>query len=316
VANTLSSFFQTLVASATEASQLLAPTWNASGSVYLDYQPVAATIGQTLNIAIPQDPTNSVNDQGTGDLVLSDIGFTTTPIVFNKHPSFGFVVRDFEQFNSPTDIRNVFMDAALKGVKNNINQAVCNLFVTGNFTTNAAISDTASTITVTHFMNAMARLADQNVPVANDPTNMSLLLPSTPYTALMDPSSTPGAFWTQAQIAAIKTPEYVRQYGEMPTSFGCTIKLDQQMPTTGTAGSRTFTGSYFHRWAIALASRPLATPDSNIVKTAFIEFGGISVRVSVGYNQYPKQGWIVSVDAGYGLKVVRENLGQLFTIAE
>ena len=40
------------------------------------------------------------------------------------------------------------------------------------------------------------------------------------------------------------------------------------------------------------------------------------VRITVGYNQYPKQGYIVTVDAGYGLKVVRDNMCQLFTIAE
>lgn len=311
MANSLSAFFQTVLAAGREASQLLAPTWKASDSIYRDYKSQPATIGQTLNVAIPTDPTNSVADAGAGDVTLTDVGFTTTPIVFNKHPQFAFVIRDYEQFNSPVEIRNLFMDAALKGIKNHINRAVCSLFVTGNFTTNTAISATSHIVTVAQFLQGMGVLADQNVPVADDPGNMTLLLPSTPYVTTLGDST-----WTQAQIAGMKTAEFVRDTGVMPTQFGMTLKMDQQMPTSGTAPSRTFTGAYFHKWAVAMVTRPLPPPDSKVVDFTYMDFFGLPIRVTVGYNQYPKQGYIVTIDAGYGLKVVRENMGQLFTIAE
>ena len=73
----------------------------------------------------------------------------------------------------------------------------------------------------------MAVLSDQKVPVADDPENMSLLLPSLPYTAMLGDSQ-----WTQAQIAGMKTAEFVRETGTLPTAYGMTAKLDQQMPVT------------------------------------------------------------------------------------
>jgi hypothetical protein len=45
------------------------------------------------------------------------------------------------------------------------------------------------------------------------------------------------------------------------------------------------------------------------------DFYGIPVLIQVGWNQI-KGGYVVTIEAGYGLKVVRENMGQLFTIAE
>jgi hypothetical protein len=316
MANAFTSFWQTVVAAASEASQLLAPTWNALDSVYLDYKPLPATIGQTINVPIPQDPTNAVNDIGAGDVTISDVGFSTVPIVFDRHPNFAFVVRDFEQFNSPQQIRSLFMDAAMKGVKNHINQNVANLFTTANFTTNTAIPCTSSVISVTQFTQGLAKLADQRVPVQNDPDNMNLVLPSVPYAAMMDASSTAGGFWAQARITGGNIAESIRSSGVMVPAFGCRIKLDQQMPTSGASPSRTFTAAYLHRWAVAVVSRDMPPPDSKVVDYMYMPFGGISLRISIGYNQYPKQGYVVNVDAGYGLKVVRENMCQLFTIAE
>jgi hypothetical protein len=310
MANTISAFYQTLVAATEEASQLLAPTWKASGSVYMDYKSEPATIGQTIDVAIPSDPTNSVADAGLGDLPLTDIAFTTVPISFNQHPEFGYLVRDFEQFNSPLSIRNVFLDAALKGVKSYINKKVTGLFTTGNFTTNTAISTTSHLITTAQFLSGMAVLADQNVPVADDPASMSLLLPSTVYTAVIGDSN-----WTQAQIAGMKTAEFVRETGTMPTAYGMTVKLDQQMPTSGSVGSRTFTCAYLHKWAIALVTRPLPAPDEKVVEYTYVDFAGIPIRIQLGYNQL-KGGWVVTIDAGFGLKVVRDNMGQLFSVAE
>ncbi|MBV8605917.1 MAG: hypothetical protein JO034_00440, partial [Singulisphaera sp.] len=72
MANSVSSFYQTVVAAATEASQLLAPTWKASDAIFWDYRPEPATIGQTLNVPIPQDPSGSVQDGGAGDIAVTD----------------------------------------------------------------------------------------------------------------------------------------------------------------------------------------------------------------------------------------------------
>ena len=311
MANSVSSFWQTLVVAATEASQLLAPNWRAIESIYLDYSPEPATIGQTLDIPIPGDPSAAVTDNGVGDVTLTDIAFSTVPMTFNNHPLFGYTVRDFEQFNSPAQIRNRFLDAAIKGVKNYINKQICALFTTANFPTHAAIPATAHIVTTAQALAGYAVLSDSYVPVQDNPEDMSLLLPSIPYAAVLGDTQ-----WTQAQIAGMSTAETVRATGVMPTAYGFSLKLDQQMSVTGTAPARTFEGVLMHRWAVALATRPIATPETNVVEVTTIDFHGIPLRVMLGYNQYPKLGWVVTIDAGYALKVVREYMAQLYTIAE
>jgi hypothetical protein len=276
----------------------------------MDYKPIAETIGQTLNIAIPQDPTNSVADQGSGDPVFTDIGFTTVGIVFNQHPAFNYIIRDFEQFNSADDVRNVFLDAALKGVKSYINGKITALFTTGNFATNTAISTTAHLITTAQFLQGYAVLADKNVPVADDPDNMSLILPSTPYATILGDAN-----WTQAQIAGERTADAVRSSGTMPMQYGMTLKLDQQMPTSGASPSRTFTAAYLHKWAVAMATRPLQASDPKTTYCTYVQFGGVPIRIVLAYLPQ-KGGWAVMIDAGFGLKVVRPEMCQLFTIAE
>lgn len=343
MANSITSFFQTVVTAAVEASQLLAPTWKAIESIYWDYRPEEAALGQTLNVPIPNDPTAGVVDNGAGDIVLNDIGFSTTPIIYNRHPTYAYVVRDFEQFNSPEMIRTVFMDAAMKGIKNNVNAAICSLFTTAaqpnglgtganGIPANTTISATGHVVTVPQFLQAMSVLAKQNVPVANDPSNMHFLLYPDAYMSLMDGTTGgAGAAWVQAFIAGGETAKYVHMRGDMPTAYGMTLRLDQQMPTTVPGGgSGTSTGVYMHRYAVAGVTRPLPKPDEKVVDYTYVNFAAnpmygetlgdgappsFPVRVMVGYNQYPKQGYIVSIDAGYGLSVVRPNMAQLFSIA-
>lgn len=317
MANSVTSFFQTLVSALGDAQKLLAPTHAAKDAIYWDYKPdETGTLGQTINAAIPVDPTNNVQDIGTGDVVISDISFTTTPIVYNKHPQFGYTVRDFEQFNSPDSIRNVFLDAALKGIMNNINYQVTSLFNSTNITTNTAISTTGGVITVPQFLNGATVLSDKYVPTS-DVANMHLVLPSTPYYKMMDGTTGgSGAAWTQAFIVGEQTAAAIHENAKIPVAFNTNFLLDQQMPTTGAVGSRTFTGAYFHRYAVAGVSRALPKPDPNVVEFTYMDFGNLSIRVQIGYNQYPKGGYVVTIDCGYGLKVVREYMAQLFSVAE
>ncbi len=300
----------------TEATSVLAPTHAAIRALYWDYKAEEAALGQTLNVPLPQDPSNAVANIGSSDLVVTDIAFNTASIVFDRHPSFTYGVRSFEQFNSPTIIRRVFADAALKAVKNYMNADFCGLFTTGNFPTNTPVSGTAHIVTTTGFTGALAVLADQRVPVENNPEDMTCLIPSTVYYALTDPATTDGKNWAQAFIAGNKFAEAVRDTGTIPIAFGTQFRLDQQMPTTGAVGSRTFTGVLMHKWAVAGVSRPLPEPDGRVVEFERMQWGDIELRVFMSYNHYPKDSWIVTIDAGYGRKVVRDNMAVLLSIAE
>jgi hypothetical protein len=310
MANAVSAFWQTVVAATVDAAQLLAPSHQASEAVYMDYSPEEAAIGQTLNVPIPGDPSGQVVDVGVGDLPISDVAWSTQAIVFNHHPGWAGVFRDFEQYNSPIRLRNAFLDAAIKGIENYVNNLITSLFTTANFTSNTAISTTAHIITTAQASQGLTVLSDKFVPVRDNPENMSLLTPSSPYYAIVTDSS-----WTYAQTAGAATAEAVRRTGGMPIAYGLNLRLDQQMPVSGTAPSRTFTAALMHRWAIAMAVRPLATPETTVVEVMMFNFAGIPIRIMLGYNHI-KLGFVLSVDCGFGLKVVRESMCQLYSVAE
>jgi len=309
VANTVSSFYQTLVTASTEASQALVGPNAFLDAIYLDYKPEAASIGQTLNVPIPAIVTGSVADGGVADPTFTDISFTTEAIVFNKHPQFNYIVRDFEQFNSPLLIRQVFLDAAIKGVAEYIDEQVSGLFTTGNFTTNSAISTTSHVVTTAQFLQGMAVLLAQRVN-CNDVQNMSFIQHPVPWTALMGDSN-----WTQQSIASELVAERVRNSGAIGASYGATIAHDLFTPVSGSAPNRTFTGCYFHRWAVAVATRPLPPPDAKVADYMYIMYKGIPIRITLAWSVL-KNGYCVLVEAGFGMKVVRENMGQLFSTAE
>jgi len=316
----LTGLFETVVAAANEATQVLKPTHAAQRAIYWDHSPEeSAALYQTINVPLPADPTSQVSDIGSGDLQVSDQTVTTVPIILDQHPSFSFPVRDYDQFRTPTKLRSLFMDGAITGIQNYINAKVAALFNSTNFTTNTAVSATGGAVTVTQFTGAMAVLSDQRVQTTDNVRNMHVLLPSVPYTKILDPTTGgAGAAWSQAFIAGNKYAEEIRETGIVPVAFGTQFHLDQQMPTTGVASSRTFTGAYFHRWAVSGVSRPLATDDiaRKTCEVMYKDFGNITLRIMVSYSHYPKLAPIVSVDAGFGLKVTRENMGVLFSIAE
>jgi hypothetical protein len=310
VADPTTVFWQTLVAAVNSAQQVLRPNYNIIRSIYMDTDTVAATVGQTINVVIPSDASQNVTDIGTGDAVISDIAFGTTPIVMAHHPMIGYPVRDFQQWNSPENIRKRFLDSALTAIHNYVNNDLGGLFNSTNFATNTPISTTAHIVTTTQALSGLTVLSDKFVPVENNPEDVSLLLPSQPYYAMLGDNQ-----WTEALIAGNRTAEEVRETGRMPHAYGMTPKLDQQLPTTGAVGSRTYTAAILHKYAVCMVTRPIAAPETTVVESLVFDFYGVPVRVMYGYN-HQKMAFVVTIDCGYGRAVVRPEMCQLYTIAE
>jgi hypothetical protein len=95
----------------------------------------------------------------------------------------------------------------------------------------------------------------------------------------------------------------------------CTILLDRPLDAAVLDDgviSMYPTGNYgfaFHRNAIALVTRPLATPKQGTgALSAVVDSNGVGVRVTITYNG-TKQGHLVTVDMLCGIKVLDVNLG-------
>ena len=85
-------------------------------------------------------------------------------------------------------------------------------------------------------------------------------------------------------------------------------------PTTAYSSStltkKSYTNLALHEYAIALALRPIATPDEarNVVDVSYIDLMGIPLRVMVSYVHI-YQALYVTVDFGYALGVIRPDFG-------
>jgi hypothetical protein len=309
MANTVTGFFQTLVAAGSEASQALVGTTAAMDSCYLDYKPVETNpgVGRTLSINIPVSPT--ITDAGVAALTPTDISFTNKTVVFDKHPSFCYKIEDFNAYNSPSDIRGEFLDATLKAFLENINNTVVGKYDSTNFNVNSVISCTGQMPTTTQFLSSFAALAGQKVPM-NDTANLFFHNHEDVYAKMLDNSN-----WTQASIAGEAVASRVRSTGDIKVAYGTQIDYDQAMTRTGSATAYTYTGIHLHRNAIALVTRPLPKPDPNVVEYTYVNLKGIPVRIMFGYSQ-KDLAWVVTVDAGYGVSVIRPELGVIFSIAQ
>ena len=80
--------------------------------------------------------------------------------------------------------------------------------------------------------------------------------------------------------------------------------------TSSTVTVKSYTNLALHEYAIALALRPIATPDEarNVVDVSYIDLQGIPLRVMVSYVHI-YQALFVTVDFGYALGVIRPDFG-------
>jgi hypothetical protein len=374
--NTVSGFYQTLVAAASEASATLVGQTTFLDQVQLDYKPEAATLGQTLNVVIPSQTTGSVTDIGLTDFTITDTGETTVPIVFNSHPALAYVIRDFEQFNSPLSIRAAFLDSYIKGIAEYVNTDIVSLITPTNFNSYTPLQSAIfRQVDGPSMIQGVATLANAKVPVG-DLGNFFLTAHPTPYFNMAG-----ATFWSANSQVGYQIATEVRRKAMLGEQFGAMTEYDQAMPgnvataVTGTSvgvtsastavtgsgtafstqlavgewlvfasdvtqtgyqiatitsntaivltapfvGStnaatqatfETYTSFLYHRRAIALAVRPLPEPDGRVVDYSYIFYKGLPIRIQLGYNQI-KGGWVVTLDAGYGKKVVRKDHGIL-----
>ncbi len=79
--------------------------------------------------------------------------------------------------------------------------------------------------------------------------------------------------------------------------------------TSGVAYKRvTFTGLALHRYAIALAVRPLELVNTGGVTSRIIMLRGLPIRVMLSYVHI-KGGWMLTADYGMVAKVIRPDFG-------
>lgn len=306
IANGAIAFYQTLVAAFGEANAALVGPTKLLECVYRDYrEEMAPDFGQTINVPLPAAANSSITDTGTSDFSLSTPTATTVPLVFNNHPSGAYPIQDFDRFNTPSDVRTIFLDSYLKAILEYVNTGIAALITTGNFNAYSSYTGTAGELVAADMQKAWGSLAGQKVPV-RDFGNMFAIVHPTVYGAM-----TADAYWTANSQVGYQIAGEARRWAMLGQQWGTLIDFDPAMPTvtSGSPATTTYASLVFHRHAIALAVRPLPIPDTEVVEcTTLMLKGLLPVRVMVGYNQL-KGAWVTTVDCGYALGVIRANHG-------
>ena len=90
------------------------------------------------------------------------------------------------------------------------------------------------------------------------------------------------------------------------------LTLTQQYQATGGSGvtyKRTqYTCVAMHRYAIALAVRPLEIVNDGHIHSRLVMMNGLPFRVVVAWN-HQKSGWMLTMDYGMVAKVIRPDFG-------
>lgn len=306
MANNVSAFFTTLVAAASEASAALVGQTQLVDAVYQDYQPVTLAPYNALQIPLPDQST--LSDIGSGNFTPVDVSAQMVTLTFQNHPGIAYIIRDFEQYRSPETIRTMFLDATFKRAIEYLNGQIANLISAANFSAYPAIASSAGSanLNTTDYAKAWGALAGGKIPV-QDADHMRLAVHPDVYANLLTNTN-----WVQESMVGRLMSDTARRDAWLGQQFGAQVVWDQQMPKV--AGTPpTYTALYFHKYAIALGLRNLPAPDERIVDYTTVFVKGVPMRVMIGYNQM-MAGYVVTVDFGFALGVVRPNFGQVLTM--
>jgi hypothetical protein len=309
MASTPQAFWQTLLAATSGASEVLVGTTSLLDSIYTDIRPVESALGETLNVPVP----NAVNGQVTqanGDPVFSDYTVNTVPISFTLHPQYGTKIRSFDQYNSAVMIRNVLIDPGVKAVAEQANANIAALINSTALNINAVVSTTASSITPAQFVAGGFQVLLQQKVNVWDTTSMSFLQHPAVYANQLQTAA-----WTQESIAGINVAQQARIEGGIKIAYGSRQMTDQALPQTGTSGSFVYKSVYMSKYAIAAVFRPLPAGDEKVAYTTYVYWKGVPIRITLGFS-VQLDAWLLNIDAGMGVAVVRPEQAVLFSTAQ
>lgn len=381
MANTITGFLERLTAAAGEFNKAKVGKLGYLDSVFLDVRPEVARAGQNIRVYFPD--VSAYTDQAANDWNPDDVNPGYVDVPFGQRPGKAILIRDFEQFQTATDIIEQFIDPNYKRAMEYANAQIAALINSTNFNTYSPIvASKLANITIDDAANAWDILVGNKVPIS-DPENASLIYHNNVHRNMLTDTN-----WYQESLVGAVIASGVRQGAAevgnaANTAFNYRRRYDQQAPTgvtanlTGTVsvtnGSTTVTGSSttfstqasvgswitigtdatayrvaalsvstpdtsltlsqayggttasgktyvrttytgvaMHRFAIALAVRPLDIVNDGHVRSRLIMMRGLPMRLMLSY-QHLKAGWLMSLDYGMVAKVIRPDFGILIT---
>ena len=180
--NPTAGMFQTLVAATNSASENLRFRNALVESIFWQYQPIAASPYQTLNVIIPTVNEGGVVDIGAGPIQPVDYSYNNPQIQLTKNFSVSLVIKSWDVVRTPLQLRTLFIQPNMEALLRKINRSIVALFNATNFpnyTLFTGASATASDFTRADIGQAWQNLVNAGVPV-DDLADMFDLFDSIP----------------------------------------------------------------------------------------------------------------------------------------
>jgi hypothetical protein len=261
VANNVNAFLERLTGAAGQYNKAKVGTVQALQGVFLDVRPEVARKGQTIRVYFPD--VQAFTDQAANDWFPDDVNPNYVDVPFGQRPGKAILIRDFEQFQTSTDIIEQFIDPNYKRALEFANAQIWAQVNTTNFSASTtpagygAINTLTSEVDVTSAKLAWNILKRNKVPLTG-PEDASILY----HTDVHANTLTDTAWYQESLVSAVlargiredagivgqRGGEAMGDFGRAATggntAFQFARRDDQQAPTSTTllAGTVTLTG--------------------------------------------------------------------------
>ncbi len=242
MANTINAFIERLTGAAGEFNKAKVGELGALDAVYLDVRPEVARMGQTIRVYFPD--VAAFTDQAANDWSPEDVNPGYVDVPFGQRPGKAILIRDFEQFQTSTDIIDQFIDPNYKRAMEFANAQIFGLLNTSNFPLTATAPQQPSYPPVT--TGSLAKLPigsaqlmwnlliRNKIPIVSEENATILYHPDVHANTLTDTN------WYQESLVSAVIAQGTRQNAAEPmsrsnTAFNFRRRHDVQAPTAQTA---------------------------------------------------------------------------------
>ena len=167
-------------------------------------------MGQTIRMYLPD--VGAFTDQAANDWDPDDVNPSFVDVPFGQRPGKGILIRDFEQFQTCTDIIDQFIDPMFKRACEYANAQIFAQVNTTNFSTYGAITTLPAELDVLSARLAWNILTRNKVPVVNPDNSTILYHPDVHQNTLTDPA------WSQENLVSAVLAREARQDVAQPGS--------------------------------------------------------------------------------------------------
>lgn len=278
-----------------------------------------------------------IREVNIGDEVTYDSPETITrDLELKYHPTMAFPIYDLEKAFAarPAQLREMFVDEAIKSFGSYMNRKVANVFrpaatgVEGFQVLKAATPATppSTALPVSEFARGWSKLVQNKCPV-RDFGNMNLVVHPETYEHFLTDDN-----WALASAVGYEIAGSIRRSALIGQVFGVICDYDLDTPVvyhaagevpagdtgnsivdaTVATGKKKYRSFLFHKRAIAMAYRPLEIPGPESgVRASMAVYKGVPFRFMLTYNRQ-KFRWEISFDTLYGYMVYRPEFGLIF----